>query len=94
MTTPVIVLIQTTYYGIRFSRPILLSLVRGEECRCHETRRNRHHRVLTPLCSNFSQLLVCIGVAQATNADLSTSSMGLMYAAVGVLVTAFYQIVS
>lgn len=44
-------------------------------------------------CTYPTQLLVCVGVAQATNADLSTSSIGLVYAALGVLVTAFYQIV-
>eukprot|EP00049_Salpingoeca_infusionum_P006446 m.107017 g.107017 ORF g.107017 m.107017 type:complete len:308 (+) comp13315_c0_seq7:299-1222(+) len=40
----------------------------------------------------LSLLIVCIGVAQATNADVTTSTLGMFFATCGVLVTAFYQI--
>ncbi|EGD77062.1 solute carrier family 35 member E3 [Salpingoeca rosetta] len=40
----------------------------------------------------LSLLLVCIGVAQATQADVTTNSKGLFFATCGVLVTSIYQI--
>ena len=40
------------------------------------------------------QLVVCFGVALVTKADVSVNPLGLFYAACGVLVTFFYQIVS
>ena len=39
------------------------------------------------------QFLVCLGVAQATQADVTTNSIGLFFAACGILVTSVYQIV-
>ena len=103
MTTPVIVTVQMLFYGNTFSRAIIVSLVR-----CCLLAALRYHPTacsppqLLPACSPSClakpgccvQLVVCFGVALVTKADVSVNPLGLFYAACGVLVTFFYQIVS
>jgi solute carrier family 35 protein E3 len=78
LTTPFIVLIQSLYYNTTFSTPIKLSLV--------------SYFVVALVI--IMKVPICLGVALASNADTTINNIGLFFAAIGVVVTSFYQIVT
>ena len=97
MTTPVIVLIQYSFYNQQFSYRILLSLVTSHH-RCPQPRTclsssgwaSGLRRITS---ASLPQFVVSIGVGLVTHADVTVNSVGLFFAALGVLVTSLYQIV-
>lgn len=100
MTTPVIILIQTTYYKKTFSTKIKLTLVRKasvlsvQPSTCTKVISFNSCLLVWTSPRRRLQVPITLGVMLNSYYDVRFNVLGTVFASLGVLVTSLYQVVS